>query len=455
MVRRVGQLLKFTRKKTLDETPPSAPVPIDPARRKMEQRVPLARSILDHPDSIDSQLQSPLFGKLPRELRDLVWRFSLTRYEDLDRLYDIRKPYARPGQAAPLRIAVQLLQTCRAVYVEAFLTPFQVNPIMIFHGDENDIPPGIPLMRTTENQFLCRKLRFWQFANISSVETTLQQINLEGGGLERVSRLVGTIGRHHGHESRGYVATGYACFVSPTEPDRSASASEVNLKEEYNSRLSSLPNPLVGRKITRLCIRMSRTDWWGWESRPEEGEVSPSERLRLEPMINVTDLWKRPANYLAMTRGYEARKAGDEPDFQLDDFEKQGRWGSQIREYWPDLITLELFLETFSCKKNQLDQVVQCAKLWTFPLEDGFHLAWDGKEELTRWRGAQSYKYEHQGWFRVYNVPRGTEAQSSTAIKWRPPQGNGGGDTNGQEFIIQTLTFERKRVEGHIGADRS
>lgn len=183
MVRGVGQFLKFSRKRTLDETPPPPPasVLIDPARRKTEQRVPLAHEILDHPDSIDSQLQSPLFGKLPRELRDLIWRFSLTRYEDLDRLYDIRKPYARPGQAAPLRVAVQLLRTCRAVYVEAFLTPFQVNPIMIFHGDDNDIPPGIPLMRTTENQFLCRKLRFWQFANISSVETTLQQIHLEGG----------------------------------------------------------------------------------------------------------------------------------------------------------------------------------------------------------------------------------------------------------------------------------
>ncbi|KAF3063604.1 hypothetical protein GL218_01359 [Daldinia childiae] len=455
MVRGVGQLLGFSRKRILDETPPPAPVPvpIDPARCKMEQRVPLASEILDHPDSINSQLQSPLFGKLPRELRDLIWRFSLTRYEDLDQLYDIQKPYARPGQAAPLRVAVQLLQTCRAVYVEAFLTPFQVNPIVVFHGNNNDIPPGIPLMRTTEDQVLCRKLRFWQFANISSVEITLQQVNLEGGGLERVSRLIGTIGRHHGHESRGYAVTGYASFVSPTEPDRSTS--EADSKEEYNNQLSSLPNPLIGRKITRLSIRMSRTDWWGWESRPDEGDVSPSARLRLEPMINVTDLWKRPANYLAMTKGYEARKAGNEPDFQLDDFEKQGRWGSQIREYWPDLTTLELVLETFSCKKNQLDNVVQCAKLWTFPLEDGFHLAWNGKEELIRWRGAQSYKYEHYDWFRAHNVPQATEAQSSEAIQWRPSQRSSRSDKNSQEFIIQTLTFERKRVEGYTDADRS
>ncbi|KAI1476851.1 hypothetical protein F4774DRAFT_420480 [Daldinia eschscholtzii] len=433
--------------------PASASVPIDTARRKAEQRVPLASEILRHPDSIESQLQSPLFGKLPRELRDLVWRYSLTRYEDLDNLYDIQKRYARPGQAAPLRVAVQLLETCRAIYVEAYLTPFQVNPIIIFHGDGGDIPPVVPLMRTTEDPFLCKKLKFWQFANISSVETTLQQVNLEGGGLERISRLVGTLGRHDGQESRGYAATGYACFVSPTEPDKTAG--EVSSEEIPDSPLPSLPNPLIGRKITHLSIRMSRTDWWGWSSRPEEYISSPEERLRLEPMINVTHLWSRPENFSAMTTGYESRKAGEEPDFGLDDFEKQGRWGLQVKEYWPDLTTLDLVLETFSCKKTQLDYVTQCAKLWTFPLENGFHLVWNGKEEAIRWRGARSYEYEdHQDWFRNENVPRDTEAQDSTKIQWRPSPSNDEDDRESQEFVIRTLTFERKRMGEHIGVDR-
>ncbi|KAI8962815.1 hypothetical protein F5Y11DRAFT_321697 [Daldinia sp. FL1419] len=447
MVRGVGQFLKFARKR--DDTPPPGPAiaPIDPARRKKEQKVPLASVILGRPDSIDSQSQSPLFGRLPRELRDLIWCFSLTRYEDLDQLYDVQKRYARPGQAAPLRIAVQLLRTCRAVYVEAFLKPFQVNPIMIFHGDDKDIPPGTALMRTTENQFLCKKLRFWQFANISSVETTVQQINLEGGGLERLSRLIGTIGRHRGHESRGYAITGYACFVSPAE--RNEGAGEADLRGECDRSLET--NPLTGKKITRLSIRMSRTDWWGWESEPEEGEVSPSEKLRLEPMINVTNLWRRPDNYLAMEKGYEARKAGNEPDFGLDDFEKQGRWGSQIKDYWPDLKSLELVLETFSCKKSQLDHVAQCAKLWTFPVEDGFHLVWDGKEEITRWRGAESYDYEHhQDWFTTQNVSQSVEGRNPKVARWRPYRDIEGSDVDGQEFIIQTLTFNRKGVEDRI-----
>ncbi|KAI1781290.1 hypothetical protein F4818DRAFT_436483 [Hypoxylon cercidicola] len=91
---------------------------------------------------------------------------------------------------------------------------------------------------------------------------------------------------------------------------------------------------------------------------------------------------------LAMIRGREARKEDTEPDFALDNFEKEGRCGSQISEYWPDLSTLEIALETFACKQGQLDCVVDCAKLWTFPLEDGYHLVWDGKVELVNWRGA-------------------------------------------------------------------
>ncbi|KAI1463298.1 uncharacterized protein F4812DRAFT_250668 [Daldinia caldariorum] len=447
MVGGVSQFLKFGRKKTLDGTarPARASVPIDPARLKTEQRVPLASEILQRLDLVDSQLQSPLFGRLPRELRDLVWRYALTRYEDIDCLYDIQRTYARPGQAAPQRVAVELLETCRAVYIEAYLTPFQVNPIMVFHGDSNDVPPAMPLMRTVENPLLVRKLKYWQFANISSVEITIQQANLEGGGLERVSRLVGTKGRHHGQESRGYAMTGYAYFVSPVEPEESTS--KADSKEVSDKPLPPLPNLLIGRKITHLSVRLSRTDWWGWEDRPNEYTLPPEERLRIEPMINVTRLWGRPGNYTAMTKGYEARKAGEEPDFQLDDFEKQGRWGMQVGEYCPDLTTLDLILETFFCKRNQLNYVAQCAKLWTFPLEDGFHLVWNGKEEAVRWRGAQSYKYERgQDWFTTENVPGRIEAQGYTKIRWGDYP-DASEDSNRQEFVMRTLTFERRRIQ--------
>jgi hypothetical protein len=60
-------------------------------------------------------------------------------------------------------------------------------------------------------------------------------------------------------------------------------------------------------------------------------------------------------------------------------------WGSQIAKF-PDLISLELVLETFASKKAQLDNVVECAKTWTFPIHGAQRmLVWDGKVETKNW----------------------------------------------------------------------
>ncbi len=151
-------------------------------RRKVE-KLPLAVQILDDPSSVDQQPGCPLFAKLPAELRELIWDYALTGYEDFDALYPLDRPYARPGQAAPLRIDLELLLTCRAVYLEAFLVPFQVNPMIVFDGHPDVVPPDRPLQCTPSNLRLCRKLRPWQFANISSVDMSVQQFMLEGGML--------------------------------------------------------------------------------------------------------------------------------------------------------------------------------------------------------------------------------------------------------------------------------
>jgi hypothetical protein len=60
-------------------------------------------------------------------------------------------------------------------------------------------------------------------------------------------------------------------------------------------------------------------------------------------------------------------------------------WGAAIGRL-PDLKTLELILETFSLKKHQLDTVVECAKLWKFPLKDTpFELVYDGNVKSMKW----------------------------------------------------------------------
>ncbi|KAI1503727.1 hypothetical protein F5X99DRAFT_88603 [Biscogniauxia marginata] len=405
-----------------------------PARRPNDLQLPLAIGFLQNPDQVNAQLTSPLFSKLPGELRESVWSFALTPYEDLDNLYALDQRYARPGQTAPLRVAVGLLLTCRAIYIEAFLVPFQNIPIAIFDGDREDVPPPNPLQCTSTNWTQLRKLKPWQFAQISSVELTVQQVMLEGGAIERASRLVGGKSRHAGYEARNFTIAGYASFAEPKDL-----TSAQNLGDNENKALP-MDNILVGKKITHLTIRMSRTDWWTWSTDPRYEQQDPSKRLRLEPMINTT-----LATFSAMGAGYQARRAGQDPDFELDDFEKQGRWGMHFAEFFPDLQTLELVLETFAPKQDQLESVVECAKLWTFPLKDGHHLRWNGKPESTiRWEGASRYHYgEYTAW--IWNCSRREASRDENVQLWRQARESSDQPRRGQVFVMKTLVFERQR----------
>ncbi|KAJ8116008.1 hypothetical protein ONZ43_g4533 [Nemania bipapillata] len=282
--------------------------------------------------------------------------------------------------------------------------------MVVFDGHPDVVPPDSPLQCTPSNLRLCRKLRPWQFANLSSVDMSVQQFMLEGGTLpsyqqssiERVSRLSGNKGRHAGHESRGFTLAGshishYGC----------------------RARIGG-PGP----------------------SCPQAGADDLHEALRLEPMINVTD---RRETSGAMLEGFAARTEGRQPDFKLDAFEKQGRWGMQFAEFWPDLQTLELVLETYAMKEKQLDSVVKCAKLWVFPLHDGRQLEWNGKEEArVRWRGASEYGYDAELGMSWPSESSAALGEETPAIQWRPTT-NDTQSGPAQEFVMKSLVFTRRR----------
>ncbi|KAI0013562.1 hypothetical protein F4779DRAFT_562207 [Xylariaceae sp. FL0662B] len=430
----------FGRHRRFDRERGAAPNSTNPVIALKKEKIPLAVELVRHPDSINTQQSSPLFGKLPTELRELIWRFALTRYQDNENPYPLTKRYARPGQAAPLCVAVGLLLTCRAVYIEAFLVPFQVNPILVFDGDYLDRPPLGPLVCTPSWLLSCDLLKPWQLANISSVEMTVQQFTLEGGAVERVSRTVGAKDRHTGCECQGFAPVPgiYASFVKP-----GASHSVAN-KLFDETVPSPLRNIFVGKKITHLTIRMSRTDWWMSLTSPAKGETDLTERLRLEPMVDTT-----LPKFNSMLWGYRARKEGKTPDFRLDSFERLIPWGTQFAEYWPDLQTLDLVLETFVQKQGQLDFVVECARLWTFPLgDDQYRLEWDGKEApAVKWQGASTYGYERGfSWLTEQNNEQGNGRKDPAMARWTPVDETA---DDGQQFIIRTLTFERRKTESH------
>jgi hypothetical protein len=90
----------------------------------------------------------------------------------------------------------------------------------------------------------------------------------------------------------------------------------------------------------------------------------------------------------------DQRRAGREPRPNTEeavnmDPEAKG-WGAVISTLLPDLKTLELVLETFKVKEEQLDSVAECAKTWRFPMQAGQNvLVWDGKMETKRWKRAE------------------------------------------------------------------
>jgi hypothetical protein len=79
-----------------------------------------------------------------------------------------------------------------------------------------------------------------------------------------------------------------------------------------------------------------------------------------------------------MLRLAENRRTGLHPDYSKT-------WGASISQI-PSLQKLELVLEAFGRRKDQLETVVECAKLWKFPLDEtDSELAWDGVIEVANY----------------------------------------------------------------------
>jgi len=64
------------------------------------------------------QLQSPLFGVLPAELRNEIFALTLMPHEDKEATYPKDSYWFRPGFSAPRKSSCALLRTCKAAYVE-------------------------------------------------------------------------------------------------------------------------------------------------------------------------------------------------------------------------------------------------------------------------------------------------------------------------------------------------
>ncbi|KAI4232520.1 MAG: hypothetical protein LQ349_004965 [Xanthoria aureola] len=94
---------------------------------------------MDH--AVNPQSDSPLFNRIPPEVRNEIFKLALTAYEDpKGRKYRVAAYHCRPGFTRASKIDTELLLTCRRVYWETCKLPASINEHTSWYGRE---PPGI------------------------------------------------------------------------------------------------------------------------------------------------------------------------------------------------------------------------------------------------------------------------------------------------------------------------
>ena len=130
-------------------------------------------------------------------------------------------------------------------------------------------------------------------------------------------------------------------------------------------------------RLTHLTLRLGSKDWWTWGDDPSS--TDPSRALRLDPTFGDPQ---------------HSRGSSDEMRFLAKE-RREGRppissaecWGTHITSLLPDLQELKLVLETWEVKVDQLDSVTECAKTWSFDIEEDT-LVWDGEVVEKRYQRA-------------------------------------------------------------------
>ena len=386
--------------KSTDSTP-AENADLQCARPKIN-REPLAWSL--DPSRVLPQHNCRLFTSLPLELREIIHTYVLTDTTSYpidylgpkDSIPVVHVKYLGHGQNArslaggrplhPSDITVSLLHTCKAVYLETWNMPSKVNAYRM--GASRHLrSAGMPA---------------WQLAQIRGLDITIKQRELENGKLGDLLKELGGDARHQG----AYVVP-IRCFrdgewariegCSRTLDDIVLVPATVDLPntqpQRLNDILNRLPTPAesmlpssrslhvtLAQPLTHLTLRLTRTDWSTW---------NVAKNLHFDPSFGRYNLDEGRPSAKAMRLRAERRKAGRHPRLHSQS------WGAHVVSALPDLKTLELVLETFEARKEELERVVQYAKMWRFGFggdgeEEGkgkeWALVWDGDVVERRWK---------------------------------------------------------------------
>jgi len=119
------------------------------------------------------------------------------------------------------------------------------------------------------------------------------------------------------------------------------------------------------KEIEKVKITLRRGDWWSVENNAP---------LAITPHRSLADVTCMRADWRTLDAGGEV---------EWDD----ACWGSAF-QYLKGLKEVELELETFEWKKDELEEIVAHAVHWRFPMSEGKALSAEGQPvEVRRWRG--------------------------------------------------------------------
>jgi hypothetical protein len=324
-------------------------------------------------------------------------------------------------------IAINLLRTCRAIYLETWTLPLSQNSCIVYDFQKRRDAGVKPA-----------DLLPWQLALIQSLDITIQQSSLEGGALHRYMHKDGFWQPQERHKSV-YVAPriyqndqGHRSYMNglshsfnhilvPGEKEHPrhflshALGNNASMLDDYprdpDVPWESAMRVMLARPITHLTLRIQHQDWWTWTDDPNSSEEL--HHLGLDPSVgNGAALPLLRPTAARMRALAESRRAGRHPELppRAEHPEIQPRigWASVIASM-PDLRSFELVLESFAEKKRQLDNVVDAAKTWIFPLTGTrYELICDEEIGMSGWSLGGNEKamnwYERANAFEVRNV---------------------------------------------------
>ena len=122
---------------------------------------------------INPQIASPLFSLLPAEIRQHIFQYALLSHKDLSKPYSRHSFWYRPGYTHARTIAINLLLTCRRIYLETDLLPLTQNEHTVWGVESSRVPPF------TSSYLLNGSMNLSQRNAIQYVHFFMQQFWLE------------------------------------------------------------------------------------------------------------------------------------------------------------------------------------------------------------------------------------------------------------------------------------